>query len=115
MEVLSILLEHLLPIVGSIVVPVAVTFICVLIKRWLDVDLSSRQRESLEMIASDAVRYAEEQALKAVKTNDDKPTSAKKLDTAIAYVVRQATVSGLPKLATDEIKDLIETDLGGKR
>lgn len=87
--------------------------------RWLqkklDFDIDVSTTAKLESILFDALAYAEEQALKAIKKGEPKPGPETKLETAIAYVFARVKELGLPELARDSVVKLLESKLNQTR
>jgi hypothetical protein len=112
-EVWGTVMENLLPIVSAIVLPVLLILVRKFIQ-WLEIKLDFEISEAAELkilsLIEEGIRYAEEQAKKALK-DGEKLSAESKLGLAIEYVVERCKDLGLPELARDKLVKLIEAKI----
>lgn len=118
MDYLKVILEFVLPLVVAIATPILVLlarrFVAYLEKKW-NFEATQEQLATLDRIVTDAIGFAEEQALKKLKLGEDSPDGAKKLDMALDYIADRARDSGLDELAKEKLVRLIEAKLFARR
>ncbi|MEW6587265.1 MAG: hypothetical protein AB1442_16860 [Nitrospirota bacterium] len=117
MEYIKTIIEHVLPIVISIVTPVLVYLLLRGI-RYLEaklvVDVSEGTEVALKEVLLRAIAFAEEQGMKAIKSGG-KMESAKKLDAALEFAVGEIKRMGLAEMTAGELTRLIEAMLNRQR
>lgn len=118
MDYFKVIVENVLPVVIAILTPIllllAKRLIVYLEKKW-DFDMSDKMEAALMDVISRAVVFAEEKAMAAVKTGEDIPDGAQKLDNALEYAISEMKRLGLDELAKEKLAELIESKLFEKR
>lgn len=107
-QVWQVVLQHLLEIIVAIAVPVLVSLIHTLLKKY-GVKV---QMETLDSVLSKAIGFAEQKAKKALKAGEDQTGNAQKLDWALSKGMELAEANKLDKWVVDKLEDLIEAKLG---
>lgn len=111
------IVADLVPVVVSIAVPILLLLARAFMKwleKKLDFDISTANEAKIEGIIFDAIAYAEEQALKALKSGTQMGSKSK-LELAIEYVLNRVKELGLPEMATASIVKLLESKLNMTR
>ena len=112
---LARLLDHLLPIVFSVVViPLSAVLLKFIIQK-LNLHLDELTEQKLSDVCTEALTYAEEWARAQIKTTGDKPAGAQKLEAALAYAINEAERRGLDKWAVDFLTKKLIAALGMAR
>lgn len=112
MEFLNTLLEHLVPVVVSIVLPILGYFVSRAVATFrakTGLQVSQTSEQLLTDVITNAVLAAEQWALAKVKAGEAKPSGAEKLDQALDFVDAEVERLGLVDLATDVLKAKIES------
>ena len=81
------------------------------LEKWTGVQVSKAQKEMFHELSMDALYFAEEQALKALRAGDKTPDSDTKMEVAFKYAAAHAKALGLPEMARDRFVELIESNL----
>lgn len=112
---LSVVLEHLLPIVaaavGIVVIALAKKAVNVF-ETKTSIEISDQHEALLAGLLEKAVARGEEWAHGKVKLGESAPTGAQKLDQALDFAVSEAERLGLDVKAEEHLKKLIEAQLG---
>ena len=106
----QVLLSTLLHVVFVIGVPVLVTVIYSLLKRW-NIGI---EREQIEKIAEQAANWAEHKAKAALKDGGKKTPGAEKMALALKFAKDLAEQYKLTDKASAKLKELIEASLEKK-
>jgi hypothetical protein len=119
-DVLRIILENLLPIIGSLATAVVTALIAVgvaALKKHANIEINQKTIDAMDQLASFAIGMAEEQAHNGLLKLDDGKTSDSeaKLQTAVQRLVRLSQQYGLPKMAEEELAALIQSKLNRER
>lgn len=114
MDYFKVVMENILPVVFTIALPIIILLVKRLIvyleKKW-GFEMDDEMEGKLNEVIRRAVSYAEEKAMKAVRTGDDIPDGAKKLDHALEFAISEAERMGLTQLAREKLAELIEAHL----
>jgi len=118
MDYVKIIGENLIPVVFAILTPILLLlvkrFVSYLEKKWDYQVAESQEKKLLDLIAR-AIAYAEETAMAALKSGEELPEGAQKLDSALEFAAEEIGRMGLDKLATDKLTKLIESALNKQR
>ncbi len=119
MEWFKIVLENILPVLFTILVPIMVVlgrwFIRYLEKK-LDFDMAQETEAQLMGYIRQGISYAEEKALAAVEVDPQDMTPGQaKLNNALGYVREQVERQGWDELAGEKLARLIEAALNQAR
>lgn len=111
---LETVLENIIPIVVSLVLP-AITVIAnrlvnALAERY-DIDIGKEYEERIDNLVRRAIKAVEKRAMAALNRGDEVPSSAEKLEQAIQYVSSELEDLGLKDFARDRIANRIESAL----
>ena len=101
------------PIIATLLLAVISALATVAVKRikeWTGVQVTAEQRAMFDALTTDGIHFAEEQALKALKANDPTPDSDTKMELAVKHVVDRAKAMGLPEMADEQLRQLIEAN-----
>lgn len=102
-------LSDFIQAVVAVATPVLVTLAATLLHRWK----ISIERKTIDDIAHQAVGWAEQKALKALKEGAPKTPGAEKLDMALTFAAQMAEKAGVGKSKlVGTLEDLIESKLG---
>ena len=118
----QIVLEHLLPLLVTVVTP----FIMILARRAIQfaemkfkVDFDEKQEAKFLSLLNEGIHRAEEAGHKALKVDEkEKSEGQKKLDNAIEYVLEEAQRMGMDRVVNSKREHLeakVEALLGIKR
>ena len=113
-----VLLDFLLQLVMPLAIAVLTTLTGVAIRKWgkkLDVDNQEAIIRVTDGIITSGLSFAEEQGRKALRAGSVRTTGADKLQSAVNYAKHQIEASGLPRIAENELIDLIEAKLHQER
>jgi hypothetical protein len=118
MDYLKVVGENLLPVVFTILTPILLLLVKRLVsyleKKW-DFQITQSQEYDLMDLISRAIAYAEEKAMAALKTGDDIPDGAKKLEIALEFAMSEIKRMKLDEMAKEKLTQLIESVLNKKR
>ena len=103
-------LADLAVLILEILAPVVAMMIAFYARKWFQIKLGSEQKKQIDRIVADATSFAE-QKLRKMQV-DKGGEEDKRLDWAWKFAFSAIEQSGLPKLATMELTDLIEANLG---
>ena len=98
------LIDVVFPLLGAVVLTLGTLALNKLRQKY-GLELSEKTRQSLNEIALDAIRYAEEAAAKSVK-NKTQLTGKQKLDEALIFFM-----SHTPKVNREQAQAIIESQL----
>ena len=113
-----VLLDFLLQLVTPIAIAVITTLAGVAVRKWgkkLDHEKQEAIIRLTDGIITSGLSFAEEQGRKALRVDKVKTESATKLQSAVDYIRQQLDSSGLPNIAEEELKQLIEARLQQER
>jgi len=115
MDYFKVVMENILPVLFTILTPILILLVKRLIvyleKKW-DFKMTAEQQTKLDDLLEDAIAFAEEKAMQAVRTDPATiPDGAKKLDLAFGFAVEQIERLGLDKMAEEALRKLIESRL----
>jgi hypothetical protein len=111
---LSVVLDHLiaaLAVVLGIVAPFIGAYLVLVLKKKTGLELSKDLEDKFQKALLDGIAYAEEWAHKKLAAGET-PASAEKLDKALTFVEAELTRLGIPAMAQDKLKALLEAKLG---
>jgi len=109
---LTILLDHLLEIVVTILAPVLVTIVIRFLTNKTQVQLDGAKENKLHEVLMHAIGYAEEWARKKLVATGEKPPAAMKLEEALKWAEGEAARRGLDVMAREKLEALILAKLG---
>jgi hypothetical protein len=112
--VLSVLLDHGLELVGTLLLIAAAPLMHALYRKveaWTGIKIDDAERARLEMIVYDGIAKAEQWA--RVRAKSGTPTAgAEKLDHALDFITEASKSAGVKDLARERLVGLIEAKLG---
>lgn len=114
MGVLESILNVLLPLLVSVLVPVLSYFVARALQTFrakTGMQLSAEVEFALDKAIKDGVLAAEQWALALVKQGGEKPSGLRKLDEALSFVDAEVKRLGLPELARDVLVSKIEAEV----
>jgi hypothetical protein len=109
---LATILDHLLTVVVSVVVPILATVLIRYLQKKTNVQLDAAKEAELHNVLMHAIGYAEEWARKKVTTTGEKPAGAVKLEEALKWAEEEAARRGLDKMAKERLEALLLAKLG---
>ena len=118
MEYFDVVLKHLFPLVGSIVLA-SLPFLIEAFRRYLkekhNFEVSQTVIDRYKEFVYDGIYWMEEQASKKKKAGEDPTPSVEKLSGTLGFVVDAAKTAGLPAWSEGQLKKLIESALNSER
>lgn len=114
MLVLESILNVLLPLLASILLPILSYFAARALQTFRQktgILLSAEVEFALDKVIKDAVMAAEQWALAQVKSGAEKPSGVRKLDEALAFVDAEVKRLQLPELARDVLIAKVEAEV----
>jgi len=114
----QVLLIHLMDAVVPIVAAVLGTLVSIAVRKW-GKKLDTEKQDAVIRLTNDfiaaGIGFAEEQGRKALKDGAERTPGADKLGSALEFVQDRLSVSGLDKMAEEELSRLIESRLASER
>ena len=114
MVLLDFLVQISAPLVTCVLSVLGTWVVRKLTKKW-DVEKQEAFVRLVDGFVVSGVAFAEEQARKSLKVDRVKTEGADKLQSAVDYVQRQISSSGVHDIATEELEKLIESRLQMER
>lgn len=113
----ALILEHLLSLVGSLVLVAAVPLVhkmAAVFREKTGVEISAKTLAAIDQIVASGVGHAEEWAHKKIKSNE-KTTGSEKMGVAISHIESEIKALGLHELGRERLEKLVEAKLGLNR
>ena len=114
MVLLDFLVQLSAPLVTMILGVLGTWMVRKLGKKW-DVEKQEAAIKLTHNMVGAGVAFAEEQARKALRQDKVRTEGADKMQAAVHFVMHQLDSSGLPGIAEEELRDLIESRLHQER
>lgn len=114
MVLLDFLVQLSAPLVTAILGILGTWAVRRLARKW-DVEKREAVTRMVDGFVVSGVAFAEEQARKALRTNQTRTEGAKKLQSALDYIERQMVSSGVDRIAREELIELVESKLQMER
>lgn len=115
LDTLKVVAGELLPVVVTIITPIVTVLAIWLARkaaRWLGVQHDAALDREIERLVDGGIAYAEHQGEVWAKSHGELSDSEQKFKDAVTWIRGEADRRGLPQLAAEHLKRLVESRLG---